>query len=104
MFLMEVRRIIVVIIGAFLIAVSLNFYLINANVYASGFSGAAQLLSSIFNDFFNIKLSTGIILFLLNIPVLLIGWLKIGRGFTIYSIISVVFVTIFLEILPIISL
>src|SRR5690625_299158 len=46
----------------------------------------------------------GIILFLLNVPVLILGWFKIGRGFTIYSIVSVVFATLFLEILPIISL
>src|SRR5690625_1030255 len=104
MFLMEVKRFIVVIIGSFLLALSLNFFLINANVYASGFSGAAQLLSSISKDFFTLDISTGIFLFLLNIPVLIIGWLKIGKGFTIYSIFSVVFSTLFLELLPIISL
>ena len=104
MFLIEARRITIVIIGSFLLAISLNFFLINANVYASGFSGLAQLLSSILNDFFSFQLSTGIILFLLNVPVLILGWFKIGRGFTIYSIVSVVFATLFLEILPIISL
>src|SRR5699024_12082914 len=45
----------------------------------------------------------GIILFVLNVPVLIIGWFKIGRGFTIYSILSVIFATFFLEILPIIT-
>lgn len=104
MFLIEARRIAIVIVGSFLLAISLNFFLINANVYASGFSGLAQLLSSILNDLFSIQLSTGIILFLLNVPVLILGWFKIGRGFTIYSIVSVVFATLFLEILPIISL
>lgn len=104
MFLMEAKRIAVVILGSFLVALSLNFFLINANVYASGFSGAAQLLSSIFKDFLSIDISTGILLFLLNIPVLILGWIKIGKGFTIYSILSVAFATLFLEILPIISL
>lgn len=104
MFLIEARRIAIVIVGSFFLAISLNFFLINANVYASGFSGLAQLLSSILNDLFSIQLSTGIILFLLNVPVLILGWFKIGRGFTIYSIVSVVFATLFLEILPIISL
>ena len=31
------------------------------------------------------------------------GWYKVGKGFTIYSIISVIFATIFLELLPVIS-
>lgn len=103
MFLIEARRIAVVIFGSFLLAISLNFFLINANVYMSGFGGLAQLLSSVFNDFFSISIGTGIFLLLLNIPVLIIGWFKIGKGFTVYSILSVVFSTIFLELLPIIT-
>src|SRR5699024_5969561 len=74
------------------------------NVYASGFSGFAQLLSSIFKDFLQIQVSTGVLLFILNVPVLIISWFKIGKGFTIYSILSVIFAIIFLEVLPVVSL
>jgi uncharacterized membrane-anchored protein YitT (DUF2179 family) len=104
MFFIEAKRIVVVIFGSLLMAISLNFFLINANVYASGFSGAAQLVSSILFDQLGISISTGILLFLFNIPVFILGWFKVGRGFTIYSIISVVFTTIFLEVLPVVSL
>lgn len=104
MFFIEAKRIAVVILGSFLLAVSLNFFLINANVYASGFSGFAQLLSSIFKDFLQIQVSTGVLLFILNVPVLILSWFKIGKGFTIYSILSVIFATTFLEILPVVSL
>lgn len=101
MFLVEAKRILIVIFGALLVAVSLNFFLIEANVYSSGFTGAAQLLSSVFNDFLNIKASTGILLFILNIPVAILGWLKVGKGFTIYSAVSVLCATVFLEVLPV---
>lgn len=101
MFIFETKRIAVVIFGAILNAISLNFFLIGANVYASGFTGAAQLVSSVFNDFIGIGLSTGILLAIFNIPVVILGWFKVGKGFTIYSIISVLFTTIFLEIIPI---
>lgn len=104
MFFIEAKRIIVVIFGSLLMAISLNFFLINANVYASGFSGAAQLVSSILFDQLGISISTGILLFIFNIPVIILGWFKVGRGFTIYSIISVVFATIFLEVLPVLSI
>lgn len=104
MFFIEAKRILVVIFSSLLLAISLNFFLINANVYASGFAGIAQLTSSIFADFLGFQFSTGMILLLLNIPVFILGWFKVGKGFTIYSIISVVFATLFLEILPIISL
>src|SRR5699024_12151415 len=85
-------------------AISLNFFLITANVYASGFSGLAQLVSSILHDFLNIRLSTGVLLFIFNVPVLILGWFNVGKGFTIYSALSVVFSIFFLEILPVISL
>lgn len=103
MFMVELKRILTVIIGSLLLAISLNFFLIDANVYASGFTGAAQIISSIFHDFLNIDISTGVLLLALNIPVFILGWFKVGKGFTIYSVISVAFVTIFLEILPVIS-
>lgn len=103
MFIVQAKRIAIVIFGSLLLAISLNFFLIDANVYASGFSGAAQLFSSVLKDFLGFNISTGILLFIFNIPVLIIGWFKVGRGFTIYSILSVVFATIFLEVLPILS-
>ncbi|MGM8364409.1 YitT family protein [Virgibacillus sp. W0181] len=103
MFLMETKRIVIVVLGAILNAIALNFFLIQANVYAGGFTGFAQLISSVFKDFLGIGLGTGTLLLLLNIPVALLGWFKVGKGFTIYSVISVVVTTTFLGILPVIS-
>ncbi|MFS0787334.1 YitT family protein [Shouchella sp. 1P09AA] len=88
-------KIFIVIIGSFLLASSLNFFLLPADVFASGFTGVAQLLSYV------VPLSTGILLLLLNIPVAILGWLKVGKSFTIYSFASVVLTTIFLEVLPV---
>src|SRR5690625_539164 len=104
MFLIEARRVVIVLIGSLLIAVSLNFFLIEANVYASGFTGAAQLLASILNDYFNIPMTTGVLLFVFNVPVFILGWYKVGKGFTLYSFVSVILATLFLEFLPIIVL
>ncbi|MCV9887080.1 YitT family protein [Metabacillus halosaccharovorans] len=96
----ETMKIIVVIIGAFLNAVGLNMFLIPANVYASGFTGIAQLLSSILEEYTPFFISTGVLLLLLNIPVAILGWLKVGRSFTLYSFFSVAATTVFLGIVP----
>ena len=103
MFLFEAKRVFVVIVGALLNALALNFFLIGADVYASGFTGIAQLLSTVFSEFGVDAISTGILLLLLNIPVAILGWFKVGRYFTIYSFISVACTTLFLEFIPIIS-
>lgn len=93
----EVKKIIVVLVGALLNAIAMNYFLIPANVYASGFAGTAQLLANIFGGF----ASTGILLFILNIPVTILGWKKIGKSFTLYSFISVAAMSLFLEIIPV---
>ncbi|WP_100404924.1 YitT family protein [Bacillus solitudinis] len=93
--LRELQKSIIVIIGAILVAVALNFFLIPASVFASGFTGLAQLLSSV------LPISTGILLFVLNVPVAILGWRKIGKSFTVYSIISVIVTTLSLELIPI---
>jgi len=73
------KKIIIVIIGALLNAIALNFFLIPADVYSSGFAGVAQLVASVS------PISTGILLFLLNVPVAILGWIKVGKSFTCFS-------------------
>ncbi|WP_026693248.1 YitT family protein [Peribacillus kribbensis] len=97
----ETKKIGVVIIGAFLNAISMNLFLIPAKVYASGFTGLAQLLSNLLGSFAPFKISTGILLLILNIPVAVLAWKKVGKLFTFYSLLSVGFSTIFLETIPV---
>ncbi|MFC5735711.1 YitT family protein [Cytobacillus gottheilii] len=97
---LETKKIIIVLAGALLNAIAMNFFLIPANVYASGFAGVAQLLSGMLGSF----ASTGILLFILNIPVTILAWKKVGKSFTVYSFISVFSMSLFLELIPIIHL
>ncbi|WP_121664703.1 YitT family protein [Metabacillus litoralis] len=99
----ETMKIIVVILGALLNAIGLNFFLIPANVYSSGFTGIAMLISRVLEDYTPFFISTGILLLLLNIPVAILGWLKVGKSFTLYSFFSVAATTFFLELVPLYS-
>ncbi|MCM3322053.1 YitT family protein [Cytobacillus kochii] len=95
----ETRKIIIIVVGAILNAIAMNFFLIPANVYASGFTGVAQLFSSILNG----AVSTGILLFILNVPIAIFAWKRVGKLFTLYSFLSVVITTVSMEIIPVIS-
>lgn len=97
----EIKKLIVIIIGGILVAIAMNYFLIPANVNASGFAGAAQLLSRIISEFTPLNVSTGFLLLLFNIPVAVLGWIKVGKSFTIYSFISVAVTSVFLELIPI---
>lgn len=99
--MLQVQKIIVVTMGAFLVALAMNLFLIPANVYSSGFAGIAQLISRITNEYAPFTISTGTLILLLNIPVTLLAWKRVGKSFTMYSFISVVLTSFFLEIIPI---
>ncbi|MFI8492845.1 YitT family protein [Peribacillus butanolivorans] len=101
MYRSEIRKILIVIVGAFLNAIAMNFFLIPANVYASGFTGVAQLLSRMIGSFAPFNISTGLLLLLLNIPVTILAWRKVGKSFTFYSFLSVILMSLFMEIIPI---
>lgn len=98
---LQIKKIAVVGIGALLNALSMNLFLIPANVYSSGFTGIAQLLSKVLSEYTPLTVSMGLLLLLLNIPVAILGWLKVGKSFTIYSFLSVVLSSLFLTIIPI---
>ena len=100
--MMETKKMVIVVIGAFLNALAMNLFLIPANIYASGFTGLAQLLSRLVGSFAPFNISTGILLFILNIPVTIIAWKKVGKSFTFYSFLSVILMSVFLELIPIV--
>jgi len=100
MFFMHVKKFSIVLVGGLLNAVAMNMFLIPANVYTSGFAGAAQLISKIVDDYTPYYISTGALLFLLNIPVAILGWKKVGKSFTLYSFLSVALMSFFLELIP----
>lgn len=91
---MELQKIGIIIFGAFAVAIGLNFFLETANIFASGLTGVAQFLSAF------LPFSTGLMLFVLNIPVAILGWKKVGRLFTFYSFLHVALTTFFLEVVP----
>lgn len=101
MFWIHIKKIIIVTSGALLVALAMNLFLIPANIYSSGFTGIAQLLSNVFNDYTIIHVSVGLLLLILNVPVAILGWKRVGKSFTVYSFLSVVLSSVFLSFISI---
>jgi uncharacterized membrane-anchored protein YitT (DUF2179 family) len=93
---LTIQKNIIFLIGALLNAIALNWFFIPADVYAGGFTGVAQLVASILPG-----VSTGFTLLLLNIPVAILGWKKVGKSFTFYSFLNVLETSFFLTLLPV---
>ncbi|ULT58118.1 YitT family protein [Neobacillus drentensis] len=98
---LQTKKVVIVIAGALINALAMNLFLIPANVYSSGFTGVAQLLSKVLSDYTAINVSMGFLLLILNIPVAILGWKKVGKSFTVYSFLSVLLTSLFLSMIPI---
>ena len=102
---LEIKRIFAVIFFTFVYAVGVLWF-IEASVvpmYTGGVLGIAQL----FRDtlFVVFDQTTGIaflatVNMILNIPILILGWKGVSHRFTIYTLISIVFQTLFLSLIP----
>lgn len=86
---------IIVIIGSFIIAFSFNLFLIPHEILSSGLSGIAILLGLI------TPFDIGLLNFVLNIPILIFGYYKLGKEITYNTLLCVVSLSLFLSVLPI---
>lgn len=83
-----------VVLGAFLIAAGFNLFLIPHQLLSGGLSGISMMVG--YFTGWNI----GLLYFLINLPVLIWGWIVIGRRFIVLSIVSVLVTTGFLQFIP----
>lgn len=93
-------KIAVVIVTGLLVSVSLNMFLIPANVFSAGLNGVSQLVSGAFAMYLGITVDTGLLIFVLNIPIFIISWLKLGRSATVFSFLTVVSISFMTMIMP----
>lgn len=89
------RNIITIIIGSMLIGFAYNFLLIPHKILSGGLSGIAMMLGII------TPLNTGLLNFVLNLPLLIIGYFKLGKRFIGYTILSVIVLSVSLYVIPV---
>lgn len=96
-----ILRIIGCIIGAFIYAVGVNFFIVPANLYTGGIMGFCQVIrTELFPNLTAFDIA-GVLYYAINIPLLLIAWKNLDRKFAIKTIISTSAMTLFLLLLPI---
>jgi len=89
------RNIVIITLSSILVALAYNLLLIPHEILSGGLSGIAIMLGII------TPLNTGVLNLLLNLPLLIIGVLKLGKRFIGYTILSVVVLSISLYIIPV---
>lgn len=89
------------ILGVFIYTLGINLFLTPTNLFPIGIMGLAYEFSFGADKFFGLTLSADIIYFIMNIPILVLGYTKVGKKFTVKTLIVVFFTTIFIRTIPV---
>lgn len=88
-------RVFIIVLGSFIIGAAYNLFLIPHQILSAGISGIAILLGII------TPINTGILNFLLNLPLMILGIYKLGKQFIGYTILSVFILSASLYFIPV---
>ncbi|MFX3623333.1 MAG: YitT family protein [Ectobacillus sp.] len=88
------RKLFGVIIGSLLVAIAFNMFLIPHKILSSGISGVAIIIG-ILTPF-----NAGIVNFLLNVPILILGYIGLGKRFIFNTILSVFVISAGMYVIP----
>lgn len=87
----------VIVAGSLIVAFAFNFFLVPYGILSSGISGIAILIGLIS------PFDIGLMNLLLNLPLLVLGYFKLGRLITINTMVCVVSLSAFLYLLPVVE-
>ena len=91
----------IILFGTTLYVVAMNLFITPAALYTGGVTGIAQLISVFVEMATGQTVGLGVLVFILNVPILILGWKTIGRRFTILSIVAVLLQFVLFEVIPI---
>lgn len=90
-------------LGTFLMSFAINTFIVSQGLFNGGILGISELLRDFIVSFFHLHTTydfSGIINFIINIPILLFAYNKISKVFFRRTLLSIILITIFLSIIP----
>lgn len=100
----EGKRTLCSILGAFLYAAGINFFVVPTNLYTGGVMGICQVIRTFLTTYFHMDFQgfdiAGVIYYAINIPIFVIAFTRIGRRFFLKTVVTVTAMTVFLSVLP----
>lgn len=91
-------RLLIIFVSSIVLAVAFNMFLLPHEVLAGGVTGIAMMLGLV------TPLNAGLWMIILNIPILILGWMKLGKTFIANSLFSVVVTSISMLYIPVVKL
>lgn len=92
-----------IILSAFIFAISVNTFISPTGMLTGGVSGISLIVGRLISGLIKENKETtfaSIFYFIFNFPVLVLGWKKLNKRFTIFSLIHITCTSIFLNVFP----
>lgn len=86
----NIKNISLILIGCLISSIGVNMFIINAKLFSGGVSGIGILVQYLTN------IPTGYTVLFINIPLLILSYIRLNKRFTIFSLIGTVGLSIFL--------
>ncbi len=103
--LLQIRRMIGALIGVTIYAISINIFMVPSKLYSGGIMGICQIFRTIMIDYLKLPVQnfdiTGIIYYVLNVPIFILAISRIGKRFFAKTLICVTWMSIMLSVIPI---
>ena len=91
--------------GGFCFALGVNLFILPLNLYNSGFMGVAQLIRTFIMETFHLSFGqtdiTGIIFFIINLPICFLAYKKVGKSFFMGSMVVIVIQSMSQTLIPV---
>ncbi len=104
LYLYEGKRTLGGIVGAFLYVAGINLFVVSAGLYSGGIMGICQVIRTLLMEYLHMDFGgvdiAGFIYYLINIPIFVIAYMKLGKKFFVKTVITVTVATIFFSVIP----
>lgn len=100
----ELKRAIAATFGGLLYSLGVNLFIVPLGLYNGGLMGYCQLIRTLLANNLHLTFSfdiAGILYFLLNIPIMILAWIKLDKKFVFRALLNIGFITLFLSIIPV---
>jgi len=84
------KKIVLIILGSFLLSVAVNLFIVPNKLLSGGVTGVGLIFQYIFN------IPMGVTILILNVPLLILSIVKINKKFTVFTIVGTVSFSLFL--------
>ena len=101
----EGKKVLMCVVAAFLYAVGMNLFIVPTHLYSGGVMGISQVIRTVLTENLHLNFNgfdiAGVIYYIINIPIFVLAFARLGRKFFVKTLVMVTSMTIFLSLIPV---